>query len=308
LCFAVYLIQASALRLGRVDQPEGFLQGGSEYFKKGLADLDLTAAEVEKNSAPSASPDILSKIPADVSMEAQAIAAIAMANNMSVADAKAKLDHANLIVERVKAKEQEVYDASRIAVAEGITRAEALDRIHAIKAGKAPKPAAENPVKEALAKAAPAKAAAEPAEKAAPAEAPKPAKENPVKAALAKAAPAKAAEEPAKKAAPAEAPKPAKENPVKAALAKAAPAKAAPAKAAPAKAAAEKAAPAPAKFSKAKATRAKTAAAKRHYEKKMQEAKKEKAAHAAAATASLDAATRKSHNMVTTKMGHQKRA
>merc|ERR1719261_969671 len=188
-------------------------------------------------------------------MEAQAIAAIAMANNMSVADAKAKLDHANLIVERVKAKEQEVYDASRIAVAEGITRAEALDRIHAIKAGKAPKPAAENPVKEALAKAAPAKAA--------PAEAPKPAKENPVKAALAKAAPAK-------KAAPAEA--------------------------------------APAKFSKAKATRAKTAAAKRHYEKKMQEAKKEKAAHAAAATASLDAATRKSHNMVTTKMGHQKRA
>ena len=204
-----------------------------------------------------------------MSMEAQAIAAIAMANNMSVADAKAKLDHANLIVERVKAKEQEVYDASRIAVAEGITRAEALDRIHAIKAGKAPKPAAENPVKEAV---------------------------------------AKAPEEPAKKAAPAEAPKPAKENPVKAALAKAAPAKAAPAKAAPAKAAAEKAAPAPAKFSKAKATRAKTAAAKRHYEKKMREAKKEKAAHAAAATASLDAATRKSHNMVTTKMGHQKRA
>merc|ERR1719310_1731122 len=185
-------------------------------------------------------------------MEAQAIAAIAMANNMSVADAKAKLDHANLIVERVKAKEQEVYDASRIAVAEGITRAEALDRIHAIKAGKAPKPATENPVKEALAKAAPAMAAAEPAEKAAPAEAPKPAKENPVKAALAEAAPAK--------------------------------------------------------FSKAKATRAKTAAAKRHYEKKMREAKKEKAAHAAAATASLDAATRKSHNMVTTKMGHQKRA
>merc|ERR1719428_961708 len=181
-------------------------------------------------------------------MEAQAIAAIAMANNMSVADAKAKLDHANLIVERVKAKEQEVYDASRIAVAEGITRAEALDRIHAIKAGKAPKPAAENPVKEAV---------------------------------------AKAPEEPAKKAAPAEAPKPAKENPVKAALAKAAAEKAAPAEAAPAK------------FSKAKATRAKTAAAKRHYEKKMREAKKEKAAHAAAATASLDAATRKSHNMVT---------
>merc|ERR1719428_1908301 len=138
-------------------------------------------------------------------MEAQAIAAIAMANNMSVADAKAKLDHANLIVERVKAKEQEVYDASRIAVAEGIARAEALDRIHAIKAGKAPKPAAENPVKEAVAKAA-------------PAEAPKPAKENPVKAALAKAAPAKAA--PAKAA-----PAPAKFSKAKATRAKTAAAK-----------------------------------------------------------------------------------
>ena len=55
-------------------------------------------------------------------------------------------------------------------------------------ANQAPKPAAENPVKEAVAK-----APEEPAKKAAPAEAPKPAKENPVKAALAKAAPAKAA-------------------------------------------------------------------------------------------------------------------
>merc|ERR1719353_2039562 len=184
LSLAFCVLQASALRLGRVDQPEGFLQSGSTYYQKGLKDLGLTAAEVF--DAPSAAP-----VPAEVSDEAQAIAAIAMANNMSVAAAKAKLEHANLIVEKVKAREQELYDASRIAVAEGITRAEAMERIHTRKYGtKAPKPATENPVKEAPAKAAPAKAAA--------AKAPEPAKENPVKEALAKAASAKV-HEPAKK-------------------------------------------------------------------------------------------------------------
>merc|ERR1719271_512453 len=103
---------------------------------------------------PSAAP----AVPAEVSVEAQAIAAIAMANNMSVAAAKAKLEKANLIVEKVKEKEQERYDAARIAVAEGITEAEAMERIKAIENGKkapmpaeakktAPKPAKENPVK-----------------------------------------------------------------------------------------------------------------------------------------------------------------
>merc|ERR1719235_654858 len=114
-------------------------------------------------------------------MEAQAIAAIAMANNMTVAAAKAKLEKANLIVEKVKAKEQQRYDAARIAVAEGITEAEAMERIKAIQSGKkAPMPAEEKKA------------------------APKPAKEN-LHAALAKAAPAKA-----------KAARPAKENSVKA--------------------------------------------------------------------------------------------
>merc|ERR1719379_2578564 len=146
--FAVCVLQASALRLS---QPDGFLQSGSSYFQKGLADLGLKAAEVVDT------PSVAPAVPAEVSMEAQAIAAIAMANNMSVAAAKAKLEKANLIVEKVKEKEQERYDASKIAVAEGITQAEAMQRINAAKYGtKAPMPtkeAKENPVKEALHKA-----------------------------------------------------------------------------------------------------------------------------------------------------------
>merc|ERR1719247_2279271 len=134
LCFAVFAIQTSALRLG--GEPQGFLQSGSTYYQKGLADLGLTAAEV--NDAPSAAP----AVPAPVSMEAEAIAAIAMANNMTVAAAKAKLEKANLIVEKVKENEQERYDAAKIAVAEGITIAEAKERIHARKYGiKAPEKA-----------------------------------------------------------------------------------------------------------------------------------------------------------------------
>jgi hypothetical protein len=264
LGFAVCLLQASALRLGRVDQPlSGLLQSGSTYFQKGLADLDLTAAEVDATTSAPAAP----AVSADVSMEAQAIAAIAMANNMTVAAAKAKLESANLIVAKVKAKEQERYDAARIAVAEGITEAEAMERIHAAEDGK---------------------------------KAPKPAKENPVKAALGKAAPAKKEAAPAK--AEKKAPTPAKENPVKAALAKAAPAKAAPAKAEPAKAAPAKAEPAKAEKATKPFHEAKKSVKSWHRGRAPTHHKAKAPAHQHSATAKLDAATRKGHQMVSSKM------